>query len=311
MLKLRQDRAKPTDRVNFFIQTKTPVYLPKAPPTAEEKQTYEDNRYYQELIAHAVLEMIASILFTYSSIYMPDSGSDYLKQYVSSVCIFTVVMSLKDSNYFFPDGTPLVTAMLWAATLYTDKNNNTMWRDIRARVVGQLAGVAVVSFLVYNNKAELKRYADIPTLNGTIHSSIWLHSVNEGIGTWIECIAITFATIPLIMPYEDEDLDVADPDNMLKSKFEANPPSNDALITVALSLATIHYTLERLFQATLNPFSKCIQLYIQDAPAWMWYGPLIGQIIGAVLAGVYVKLFIPSEETVRKLKEENNKCKRK
>ena len=309
MLKLRPDRVKTTDRVNFFIQTGTPVHLPKTPLTAEERQRYDENKYFQELIAHAVLEMIASILFTYSSIYMPDSSVDYLKQYVSSVCVFVVVMSLKDSNFFFPDGTPLVTAMLWAATLYTDKNNNTMWRDIRARIVGQLAGVGVVFFLVYHNKAELKKYADIPTLNETIHSSIWLHSVNEGIGTLIECIAITFATIPLIMPYEDEDFSTAEPDNMLKSKFEANPPSNDALITVALSLAAIHYTLERLFQATMNPFSKCIQLYIQDAPAWMWVGPLIGQIIGAVLAGMYVKLFIPSEETVRKLKEENKKRK--
>ena len=68
-------------------------------------------------LKHVVLEALASALVTYAAVYVPEAPTDYLKQYVGSICILAIVTALKDSHYFFPDATPMTTAVLWAATL--------------------------------------------------------------------------------------------------------------------------------------------------------------------------------------------------
>ena len=346
-LKPRSDKGTAaTDRVNFFMRTGADLALQNPQPTTAvatrmasfaqvptDRPSADDdddshangaNSSCDEplqqpmalLLTHAVLEMMTSILLNYAYIYMPDDGHDHLKQYVGAACVFTTVMALKDSHYFFPDGCPLVTAMLWAATLYTDRRNRTRWDDIRARVAGQVVGWGVVLYLAHHNSDNLRLHADLLVFR----SSLWVHSANEGIGTMLECIAITFATIPLTTPYDDDEDDTQPVDRrrrrggsgtraqgggsgqLLKSKAEADPPTNDALFIAALSLAVIHYTLERIFEATMNPLGTCLQLYVRgETSLWQWLGPLLGQVTGALLAAVYVKLCMPSQDTVRKL----------
>jgi glycerol uptake facilitator-like aquaporin len=346
-----------SDRVNFFMRTGTDLALSSSQPPAsgarpppnhiahalkiitddevdagecDDSQPQAPPQTAVSLVAHAVLEMIASILLCYSSLYMPNSEHDDLKQYVSATCVFTVVMGLKDAYYFFPDGSPFVTAMLWAATLYTDRRNQTRWDDIRARVLGQFIGWGVVFYLAQSNRDNLKLHADLLTPR----SGLWTHCVNEGLGTMLECIAITFATIPLITPYDEDDAGDnaattsvtekrrraggrahqqggdggAQQHQLIKSKAEADPPTNDALFLVALSLAAIHYALERIFQATMNPFCTCLQIYVSgETNPWEWLGPVLGQIAGAFLAGIYVKMCLPSRDTVRKLLKANKR----
>jgi hypothetical protein len=348
-LKPRPDRgAAATDRVNFFMRTGAEFTLNSPHQTVSIRPSSafinsptdrlpieEDNgggetrigdSQHDEsqqqptvsLAAHIVLETMASVLLCYASLYMPNNENDNLKQYVGAVCVFTVVMAFKDSNHFFPDGRPFVTAMFWAATLYTDRRNRTRWDDIRARITGHLIGWGIVFYLAYANRDNLRHYADLLTNR----SGLWVHSVNEGLGTMLECIAITFATITLITPHDDDDDNAASVvdkrrgggsgtgraqsggggTQLIKSKAEADPPTNDALFLVALSLAAVHYALERIFEATMNPLCTCLQLYVRgETNLWQWLGPVLGQIIGASLAGIYVKLCVPSHETVRKL----------
>ena len=267
---------------------------------AGNSQPLEDKT--SELIQHAVLEMMASIMLTYSAFYIPDSETDYLKQYVSSICVFTVVMSLKDSHYFFPDGTPLVTIMLWAATLYTTADKKTRWYDIFARIGGQIVGWAIVFVLVWQNRSNHIQYAPVYASDDVVHS------FNECIGTMLECIAITFATIPLVTPYvppegngDEDGVILVSQSNAIESKEEASPPKNNKLILVAISLAAIHYVLERIFQASMNPLVTVIQVSIHYERDSLIYGPVIGQLVGLFFACLYVKICTPSSETIRKL----------
>jgi hypothetical protein len=190
-----------------------------------------------------------------------------------------------------------VTLILWAATLYTDERGTTKWGDILSRVIGQLIGWGWVFGMATANKANIIQYAEIPHH----HSPIWLHAINEGISTMIECIAIAFAVIPIMAPYKK----TTSSGNLIQSKSESYPPSNATLAATALSLAVIHYVLERTFQSTMNPFNTIIQVYMQaekQAPE-NWWTPIVSQILGVIIACIYVNMYKPSTHTLNMLRE--------
>ena len=302
--------------------------------TSQQQSTSTSSELY-ESIGHAVLEFMASIILTYSALYVPDSDSDHLAQYVSGFGVFIVVTTLKDSTYFFPDGTPLVTIMLYIAGLYTDVKGDSKIIDIVMRITGQIIGWAVVFVLLEYSNHEIQgrglEINDFMNTTVTIEEQMpmdpqpWFHSINEGLGTMIECIAITFATIPLISPYSEDDVkddgntqyttkqieDNLNNGNFIKSKEEASPPQTDRLILAAISLAAIHYTLERIFHATMNPLVSIIHYRVHNDSPWNFGGALFGQIIGLGLAGLYVKFCRPSQETVKKLMDQGSRQARK
>ena len=251
---------------------------------------------------HALLEMLASIVVTYSALYFPLGEDDYLRQYVPSISIFAVVLTLRDSHYFCPDCTPFTTLMLWVASLYTNVKGTTKWGDILARISGQLIGWALVFIIAALNKENLDLHAAIPSFHNTshdsIHSSHGLQMVNEGLGTMVECIAITLAIIPLTSPYQDNE--------GIESKEETDPPKMSKMALVALALAAAHYSFERLFQATMNPLVSLIHLYVKDELAG-WYWPIAGQLIGFGLAGVYIYVCQPARSTLAKILEDRKR----
>jgi len=247
-----------------------PRILQPPPPVVPVKSGYE---YY---VKHFVLEAMASVLVTYSAFCVPSS------QYMGSICVFAIIMTLKDSDYFFPDSTPVATAVLWAATLYTSENGSTNWLDIFSRVLGQLSGFVLVFWLLLMEPVDSE--AETPT--------IIVGAVNEGIGTMIEGVAIAFATIPLLSPYDLSD--------GLQSKSEAVPPSNGSLILVALSLAFVHYTLERLFRASMNPLVTILRCYLENRGCIL---VVSCQLLGLLAAIQYVCWCLPSRETLRKLRK--------
>ena len=244
-------------------------------------------------LKHIVLEAMASILTTYAAIYVPEAEADYLKQYVGSVCILAIVMALKDSHYFFPDATPMTTAVLWAATLYTDERGHTDWGEIARRLFGQLVGYSCVFCVAAANRDVLRDSAYLVDYD----CSDATHALNEGLGTLIEGVAIAYATIPLLSPYTN--------DSGIQSKAEANPPNNAHLWPVALSLALIHYTLEQLFQGTMSPLVTVLQYNIQDRLQDVG-APVVCQLVGLGLACLYVQWCAPSAETLSRLRGPRN-----
>lgn len=237
---------------------------------------------------HFALEAIASALLTYSYFYIPDAA-DPLKQYVGAISLFTISVSLKDAKYFFPDTTPVTTVVLWAATLYTDNGGVTDWLDIACRMGGQLAGFLLAFAVAFLNADALKQGAYVcafVTTNAT-------HAFNEGLGTMIEAIAIAFAVIPLLSPYMGN--------TGFQSKAEEiSPPNQMRLCRVAFVLSLVHYTLERLLQATMNPLATLLQYYVLDEGGNPWI-VVAAQLVGLALACIYVQWCMPKAETIRQM----------
>lgn len=262
-------------------------------PRQPEPQGMAD---YVEVLQHLVLEMMASILVTYSVVYMPESGLDYLKQYVGSLTIFAVIVTMKDAYLFFPDATPMTTVVLYAASLYTLENGATDWADIAGRLVGQGLGCGVVFGLVYANKDAVLEHSLIASRNGTVplyNGDALVHSLNEGIATMLEGAAIAFATIPLVGVYESME--------GIQSKSEMIPPSGRALCIVGLSLGLIHYVLERLFQTTMSPLATMLQYSLRGEWHGVWQ-PVLAQLGGLALACAYVHWCSPSKKTLEKVR---------
>jgi len=257
---------------------------------------------WMELFQHVLLEMMASILVIYSSVFIPESETDYLKQYVGSITIFAILMTLKDALYFFPDCTPMTTIVLWSATVYTDENKKTDWGDVLSRLTGQLAGYGVVFFLATANKEAILEKSLIATANNsTLYDGLeTVHAVNEGLGTMIECICVAFASIPLMGKYNKVPLTSQNADDsVVMSKLEAVPPSDKQVFYFALSLSVIHYAIEQLFKTTMNPFITILQYVLRDD--YTFALPVGLQFTGLVLACLYVYMYRPTQSTLAKL----------
>jgi glycerol uptake facilitator-like aquaporin len=193
---------------------------------------------------HFIIEFMASVVLMYSCVYVPENGNDYMKQYVSSLAIFAVILTIKDGAYFCPDGTPMATFVLAASGAYTSNEKKTDWPDIFIRIAGQLIGWALVCFVVVGHNKPLfshgvpefkyKIEQDVapawgsvlnelaamqpPAVDetpgfrnnpGGVSAHVELHAgyavVNEFVATFIECVAISFMVMPLLKSYPAAD----------------------------------------------------------------------------------------------------------
>ena len=137
------------------------------------------------LLNHFIIETMASVVLMYSSVYVPESGHDFMKQYVSSIAILAVMLTIKDKMYFCPDGTPMTTAVLACSGAYTDKLKHTDSLDVFVRVVGQLVGWVIVCFAVVGSNKSLfvfgtpTYYYSIDGVTEIAWMNLWFAVLNE------------------------------------------------------------------------------------------------------------------------------------
>jgi hypothetical protein len=281
------------------------------------------------LVGHLIIELMASFVLMYSSVYVPEDGSDYMKQYVSSFSILAVMLTIKDQAYFCPDGTPMVTIVLAASGAYTDKDGKTDWVDIVVRLFGQVVGWAVVCFGIAGSNRSLFSYG-VPEFKhitgGTdmtpVALGMWFTVLNEFPATFIECVAISFMVMPLLRCYSTGGVtegfkskgEAVQPSNKqlsvsaaslstggvtegFKSKGEAVPPSNKQLLFSAASLAVLHYVLERVFRTCMNPLVFFMYSYAKNHYDGGMLAAVIGsQICALICACVYCRFLLPSQK---------------
>jgi len=97
-----------------------------------------------------------------------------------------IMLCLKDEDYFFPDGSPMVTLVLWVLGGYS-------WLHVVARFVGQGIGFGLAVWVCGN--------AVLPTLAcHSIHATPMLVFILEMIGTIFEHMAIVYVVMPLLPP---------------------------------------------------------------------------------------------------------------
>ncbi len=251
------------------------------------------------LLNHFIIELLASLLLMYSCVYVPEDANDFMKQYVGSITICAVMLTIKDKAYFCPDGTPMATAVMAASGAYTDKNGQTDWADIGVRVCGQLVGWLVICFAVVVPNQQLFAFsvpAFVLQVDATkrVSLSTWFVVFNEFIATTIECIAISFMVMPLLNSYQ-----AVDKVEGFKSKEEsAQPPKNKDLWFACMSLALLHYILERLFRSTMNPFIFLMHRFAANSfdDGMLVVTVVVVQGVGLAVACVYCSFMLPSQK---------------
>ena len=249
------------------------------------------------LINHFIIEFIASIVFMLSAVYVPEEGSDFMKQYVSSLSILAVMLTVKDKLYFCPDGTPMATIVLAMSGAYTNEQKKTDWVDIVVRVSAQLVGWVVVCFGVIgmNKGLFVNGLSAFTYTTHTSNAPIGIDKpfivLNEFIATFIECVAISFMVMPLLKAY----VSVVGSEGGFKSKEEAMPPKNKDLWFAAISLSILHYVLERLFRATMNPLVYVMNGYLKNFDDAGHVGAVVAvQITALGFACLYCYYLLPS-----------------
>lgn len=251
----------------------------------------------ERLLNHFIIEFIASVVLVFSCVYVPEEGADFMKQYVSSLSILAVMLTVKDKLYFCPDGTPMATIVLAMSGAYTDKEKKTDWVDIIVRVSAQLVGWVVVCFVVVGMNKELfvNGLSAFTYTTRASNAPIRINKVfiifNEFIATFIECVAISFMVMPLLKAYTS----TTDGVGGFQSKGEARPPKNKDLWFAAISLSILHYILERLFRATMNPLVYFMNGYLTNFDdVGHFSGVVLIQLAALGFACLYCYYLLPS-----------------
>ena len=229
---------------------------------------------------------MASTLLLYSVIYISENQvNDFFKQYVTSLTITALMLTLKDVNYICPDGNPVVTIVLLAGGAYTPGGTRSPdWADVSSRLLGQAVGFGLVCAVMLRGDNNLLK-PSLPEYTTQFDA----HVINQGLATTIECVATAFAILPLLKTYSGG--------TGFLAKSEAGPPTNKNLWFAAVSLGLVHYTLERGFRASTNPFAEMLFIIIkQDAIGW-WV--VLSQIVGLAIGCGYVATNIPSEKIMK------------
>jgi hypothetical protein len=241
---------------------------------------------------NAFIELVATFLLLFGSIYEPHFSPDMLAQLIPGAAILVVIMALKDKNYFCPDGSPMVTLVLLCAGAYTGPNRgkggwdtvynqlkSTQVVDVFMRLLGQtLAFVVVYTAVVQHHRGEL--------VNTPFHQAMGLkvQMINEFAATLISCLSVAYCIMPLMKPDADtrpltngnaigdnasskkndlsanddgaNSMSLDDPTkyNTFASKKDVVPPKNKLLFSAAIVLAITQIVLERVLRATANPF---------------------------------------------------------
>jgi hypothetical protein len=246
------------------------------------------------------LELLASAMLVLSSIYVPEHEDDFLKQYVSSIAIVAVMVGMKDKRYFCPDGTFMVSAVLFASGAYnTEEGYNGT--EFAIRIIGQICGYGLIFGLYGGLGVDLMKNGVLKytydSSNGPANNTLRLHEavcvVNEFIATFIEGIVVSFAVMPLLKVGSDRSVTKLDSKDKSIAKSEALPPRSKDLWYAALTVGLVHYALERVFRTTMNPLISVVHAFLD--PNSVSYFRMIGNVAGLMAACLYCFLLEPTE----------------
>ena len=258
-----------------------------------------------------ILELVASVLLLFSSLYVPEFENDFLKQYVSSLTITAVIMTMKDKRYFCPDGTFMVSTIMLFSGAY-DVGDDRNYVEYSVRVFGQLSGFVIViaGFVLFNKditKNGIMTFTYISTntnISNTFHPELHVNNriALELFGTFIEAISVSFALMPLLKVTSEKN-----DDGRYTTKSESLPPKNKDVWFAAASLGLIHYVLERVFRVTMNPFVTVLYIAtggLAGGPDYFW-GCLAAQFVGLFFECMYCHYFKPSPTVLSSLVAES------
>lgn len=248
-------------------------------------------RPWRTLIDNCVIELIASLFINLATIlcWPRADGGDGALQFVPALALGLALLCLKDEDYFFPDGSPTVTFVLWVLGGYA-------WPHTVARMLGQAGGFALALWICLGIR-------DMgPQLVHRVEHAAPIVFALEVIGTMIEHLAIIYVLLPLLPPASLGPANAAAwwvfPTQRKvkpKSHQDAQAPSNPAVLHAAVTFATLHWCLWRGFGVDMNP---AVTLLIGILRGGIWDTVAValwGQLVGLALAVVYAAFYVPRE----------------
>ena len=141
---------------------------------------------WRSLVDNCVIELLASLFLNMTTLFCWNSEHDTNIMLIPGMVMGLIMLCLKDEDYFFPDGSPLVTLVLWVLGGYS-------WLHVVARLIGQCLGFALAVWIC--------NHAVLPNLAcQSIHATPMLVFTLEAIGTILEHMAIVYVVMPLLPP---------------------------------------------------------------------------------------------------------------
>ena len=234
---------------------------------------------WRSLLDNCLVEVIASLLINLITVLCwPEPHDTGPVQFVPPMALGLVLLCVKDEDYFFPDGAPTVTLVLWILGGYA-------WPHMVARLCGQAIGFGLALGIALSaERSKLEHRVE------HTHSVVF---ALELVGTMVEHLAVVFVLMPLLPPSAPTEQGKVRP----KAHMDTPPPSNAAVMHAAVTFTALHWCLWRGLCVDMSPPTTLLLAFLRGE-ATCWDGvamALWGQAVGLGACMAYAALFIPRE----------------
>ena len=182
-----ENKLQPPPHPPRFSQVQNNNSGYSAPMMAMMEPNQQPTARWHSLVDNCVIELLASLFLNLTTLFCWNSESDTSIMLIPGISMGLIMLCLKDEDYFFPDGSPMVTLVLWVLGGYS-------WLHMAARLIGQCAGFALAVWICSNSV--------LPDLacKSMRHATPLLVFVLEMIGTTLEHMAVVYVVMPLLPP---------------------------------------------------------------------------------------------------------------
>ena len=268
-------------------------------PVVEPPQLLKPRSSVRTLVDNCLVELVASLFINLATLLcwpnnqQPSEADDRLLQFVPPLTLGLVLLCIKDEDYFFPDGAPTVTLVMWILGGYN-------WHHMASRLLGHTIGFALALWI--------GTAVDLPPLVHRVEHAHTAVFALELVGTLIEHLAVVFVLLPLLPPahaHESQQQGFAFPKVKLKSHQDTQPPPNHAVMHAALTFAALHWCLWRGFCVDMSPITTLLVAILRTlrptaamSVQAIWDVAIMalwGQFVGFCLCMLFAALYMPRE----------------
>jgi glycerol uptake facilitator-like aquaporin len=234
---------------------------------------------WRSLVDNFLVECIATLLLHTALLFC------WEEQPIPSVVLGLMLLCIKDEDYFFPDGSPSVTIVIWVLGGYS-------WTHALMRILGQIVGTSLAVAV------RLSDTPPMPALEYRVQHAPGVVFGLELIGTLVEHMAVVYVLLPLLPPSQhptptSRSLARIFPKVKPKSHSETQAPSNQAVVHAAAILSLLHWSLTWGLCVELTPLGTLaraiVSNHVWEEAVLAWWG----QVVGITFCIAYVALYTP------------------
>ena len=295
-LQMRQQPLGLPGPVMFQVQRQASTSSAWAPMQPQSGRTLDDDDKdadadvtvyppWRSLLDNFAVECLATLVVQLATLLC------WELQPVPALMLGLSFLCIKDEDYFFPDGSPTVTLVIWVLGGYS-------WTHALMRVLGQLAGVTLAVCICLADK-------HVSMLAYRVEHTTSAVFALELVGTLVEHMAVVYVLLPLLPPSQHPTLAAQNllrvfPKVKPKSHSDTRAPSNQAVVHAAVILSTLHWCLAWGFCVEMAPMGTLARSVVLSAAhhesTWdeailAWWG----QVVGVAVCLVYVALYTPRQ----------------